>query len=108
MTKKKDPRDSMPWGHYVVTKGPLKGQVVYYEDDDGRSCIIFPESFLSGYYYVVPPSWLRPATVEERSDDRRHPAEIATALWGTGHPSDHGCPSCAHLEIGSARLEQEA
>jgi hypothetical protein len=70
------------YGHYIITKGPLQGKIVYYDDDDGTKAIVYPGSFLTGGYYSVPRSYLRPVTPEEQADHVLSGAEQLWPHWG--------------------------
>ena len=43
----------------IVTKGPHKGRIGYYDDDETKGCIVyFGDIFLAKYYYIIKPNAL--------------------------------------------------
>ncbi len=80
MTQKgKPPKvEAGAYGYCVVTRGQLKGQVVYYDDDDTKkSAIIYPGAFGDGYH-VIPRAWLRPATELEEKRHTKHGRAVSS------------------------------
>ncbi len=53
------------YGYLMGIKGQFKGQIVYYDDDDGRRLIIYPGAFVGGGYHVCNKGNFRTPTYEE-------------------------------------------
>ena len=57
--------NDIDYGYCVVIKGAHKGEIVYYDDDEGTKAIVYPRDFLGGGFFMLPLKWLRAATHEE-------------------------------------------
>jgi hypothetical protein len=84
------------YDYVTMTKGPDKGRVFYYDDDEfdaweydgekgrGDCAILYPRAFLGGSYFLVPHrgDYFRLSTPEEVA---AHTLE-GNALWSSGAP----------------------
>src|SRR5689334_2958616 len=57
--------DDLKYGPVAILKGPHKGRIGYYDDDDIKAIVYFGSMFLCGGWYDIPHSYLRQANTED-------------------------------------------